>query len=200
VRRENLQRNVTVTARLEGVDLGSGVASAQRAIADLHLPPTIRVEYGGAYQEQQQSFHDLVIVLILAVLLVFTVLLFEFGDFAAPIAVIASALLSTIGVFVALFVTRTTFNLSSFMGLIMVIGIARREHDSSRRAPAAADHDDGAGDGGRHDPARARLGRRLTDAPAARDRGDRWDSRVDGAVAGHHASGALLPGRLGASS
>jgi CzcA family heavy metal efflux pump len=126
VRRENLQRNVTVTARLEGLDLGSGVAAAQRAIAALHLPPSIRVEYGGAYQEQQRSFHDLVIVLVLAVLLVFTVLLFEFGGFAAPVAVIASALLSTVGVFLALLVTRTTFNLSSFMGLIMVIGIVAK--------------------------------------------------------------------------
>jgi CzcA family heavy metal efflux pump len=126
VRRENLQRNVTVTARLEGVDLGAGVASAQRAIADLHLPSSIRVEYGGAYAEQQRSFRDLLIVLVLAVLLVFTVLLFEFGGFAAPIAVIASALLSTIGVFLALLVTGTTFNLSSFMGLIMVIGIVAK--------------------------------------------------------------------------
>jgi len=126
VRRENLQRNVTVTARLEGVDLGAGVASVQRTIAGLNLPAAIRVEYGGAFQEQQRSFHDLVIVLILAVLLVFTVLLFEFGGFAAPIAVIASALLSTVGVFLALLVTGTTFNLSSFMGLIMVIGIVAK--------------------------------------------------------------------------
>lgn len=126
VRRENLQRDVTVTARLEGLDLGSGVAAAQRAIAALNLPPAIRVEYGGAYQEQQQSFHDLVIVLVLAVLLVFTVLLFEFGGFAAPLAVVASALLSTVGVFLALLVTGTTFNLSSFMGLIMVIGIVAK--------------------------------------------------------------------------
>ena len=126
VRRENLQRNVTVTARLEGVDLGAGIAAVQQAIADLHLPPAIRVEYGGAYEEQQKSFHDLLLVLVLAVVLVFTVLLFEFGGFAAPIAVIASALLSTVGVFLALLVTRTTFNLSSFMGLIMVIGIVAK--------------------------------------------------------------------------
>jgi multidrug efflux pump subunit AcrB len=78
------------------------------------------------YAEQQQSFHDLLIVLVLAVVLVFTVLLFEFGGFAAPVAVIASALLSTAGVFLALLVTRTTFNLSSFMGLIMVIGIVAK--------------------------------------------------------------------------
>ena len=126
VRRENLQRNVTVTARLEGVDLGAGVAAAQRAIADLHMPASIRVAYGGAYEEQQKSFKDLLLVLVLAVVLVFTVLLFEFGDFAAPTAVIASALLSTVGVFVALLLTRTTFNLSSFMGLIMVIGIVAK--------------------------------------------------------------------------
>ena len=126
VRRENLQRNVTVTARLEGLDLGAGVAAAQRMIAGLHLPASIRVAYGGAYEEQQRSFHDLLIVLVLAILLVFTVLLFEFGDFAAPTAVIASALLSTVGVFLALLVTRTTFNLSSFMGLIMVIGIVAK--------------------------------------------------------------------------
>ena len=126
VRRENLQRNVTVTARLEGVDLGAGVASVQQAIAALHMPASIRVAYGGAYEEQQRSFHDLLIVLVLAILLVFTVLLFEFGDFAAPTAVIASALLSTVGVFLALLVTGTTFNLSSFMGLIMVIGIVAK--------------------------------------------------------------------------
>src|SRR5207237_3701687 len=95
-------------------------------VAGLNLPAAIRVEYGGAYAEQQRSFHDLLIVLVLAILLVFTVLLFEFGGFAAPIAVIASALLSTVGVFLALLVTGTTFNLSSFMGLIMVIGIVAK--------------------------------------------------------------------------
>jgi CzcA family heavy metal efflux pump len=126
VRRENLRRNMTVTARLQGVDLGAGVAAAKRALADLNMPPAIRVEYGGAYAEQQQSFHDLLIVLVLAILLVFTVLLFEFGGFAAPLAVLASAVLSTAGVFLALLVTRTTFNISSFMGVIMVIGIVAK--------------------------------------------------------------------------
>jgi CzcA family heavy metal efflux pump len=126
VRRENLQRNVTVTARLDNVDLGTGVAAVQKTIADLHMPSAIRIAYGGGYEEQQKSFKDLLVVLVLAVLLVFTVLLFEFGGFAAPIAVIASAVLSTVGVFAALLITRTTFNLSSFMGLIMVIGIVAK--------------------------------------------------------------------------
>ena len=126
VRRENLQRDVTVTARLEGVDLGTGIAAVKKTIADLGLPSAVRVEFGGTYAEQQQSFKDLLVVLALAVVLVFTVLLFEFGSFAAPVAIVASALLSTAGVFLALLVTRTTFNLSSFMGLIMVIGIVAK--------------------------------------------------------------------------
>jgi multidrug efflux pump subunit AcrB len=126
VLRENLQRLVEVTARLNGVDLGTGVAAVQKAVADLKLPPSIRIEYGGAYQEQQKSFQDLSIVLGLAVVLIFLVLLFEFRSFAAPVAILSSALLSTSGVFIALLVTRTTFNVSSFMGLIMVIGIVAK--------------------------------------------------------------------------
>ncbi len=126
VRRENLQRDVAVTARLEGRSLGSGMADVQKVVAGLHIPSSIRVEYGGTYEEQQRSFHDLVIVLILAILLLFIVLLFEFGAFAAPIAILSSALLSTSGVFIALLITRTTFNISSFMGMIMVIGIVAK--------------------------------------------------------------------------
>jgi len=126
IRRENLQSTVTVTGRFEGVSLGKGMAKVQKAVADLNLPPAIRVGYGGAYEEQQRSFRDLAFVLVLAIILVFIVLLFEFGNFGAPIAVLSSALLSTSGVFVALLLTGKTFNLSSFMGLIMVIGIVAK--------------------------------------------------------------------------
>jgi len=126
IRRENLQRDVAVTARLEGLNLGAGMAAVQKAVNGLGLPPDLRVAYGGGYEEQQRSFRDLVFVLVLAVLLVFIVLLFEFGSFAAPIAILSSALLSTSGVFLALLVTGTTFNISSFMGLIMVIGIVAK--------------------------------------------------------------------------
>jgi len=126
IRRENLQRMVAVTARLEGLDLGTGIAEVKKAVAKTNLPAGIRVVYGGGYEEQQKQFHDLVVVLILAVVLVFIVLLFEFGTFGAPLAILASALLSTSGVFLALLVTKTTFNISSFMGLIMVIGIVAK--------------------------------------------------------------------------
>ncbi len=84
------------------------------------------MQYGGLFEEQQKSFKDFAFVLGLAIVLVFMVLLFEFGNFAAPVAVLCSALLSTCGVFLALLMTGVTFNLSSFMGLIMVIGIVAK--------------------------------------------------------------------------
>jgi CzcA family heavy metal efflux pump len=126
IRRENLQRDVAVTGRLEGVSLGTGVARVQKVVAALHIPSSIRIEYGGTYAEQQRSFRDLVLVLGAAIVLVFIVLLIEFRNFAAPAAILASALLSTSGVFFALLLTGTTFNISSFMGLIMVVGIVAK--------------------------------------------------------------------------
>ena len=124
--RDNLQRDVEVTARLEGLDLGTGIAAVQKTINELKIPPEVRVEYGGTYKEQQKSFHDLIVVLLLALVLIFLVLLFEFRTFSAPIAILSSAVLSTSGVFLALLITQTTFNVSSFMGLIMVVGIVAK--------------------------------------------------------------------------
>jgi multidrug efflux pump subunit AcrB len=124
--RDNLQQEKEVTGRLEGIDLGRGIAAVQKAVNDLHLPPSIRVAYGGTFKEQQKSFHDLVVVLLLALVLIFLVLLFEFRSFSAPLAILSSAVLSTSGVFFALFVTKTDFNVASFMGLIMVLGIVAK--------------------------------------------------------------------------
>jgi multidrug efflux pump subunit AcrB len=126
IRRENLQRDIVVTARLEGTDLGSAIDKIKSVVSGLHLPSSIRVEYGGQYEEQQQSFHQLLIVLCLAMALVFGVLLVEFRSFSEPIAILISSVLSSAGVFLALLVTRTSFNVASFMGLIMVIGIVAK--------------------------------------------------------------------------
>jgi CzcA family heavy metal efflux pump len=126
IRRENLQRLVEVTGRFEGVSLGTGIAAVKKAVAELNLPSSIRVEYGGLYEEQQRSFRDLLMVFLLALVLLFVVLLFEFRTFSAPLAILASALLSTFGGFLALFLTGTTFNVASFMGMIMVVGIVAK--------------------------------------------------------------------------
>jgi CzcA family heavy metal efflux pump len=126
IRRENLQRLVQVTGRFEGVDLGTGIAAVQKAVNNLHLPSSIRVEYGGLYAEEQKSSGDLLVVLFLALLLLFAVLLFEFRTFSAPMAILASALLSSFGGFLALLITNTSFNVASRMGMIMVIGIVAK--------------------------------------------------------------------------
>ena len=124
--RENLQQLITVTGRLEGSDLGGAIARVKQAVQGLNLPSSVRVVYGGTYETQQQSFHELMRVLLLALVLVFGVLLAEFRSFSAPIAVLASSVLSTAGVVLALLITGITFNVASFMGLIMVIGIVAK--------------------------------------------------------------------------
>ncbi|HWZ52246.1 MAG TPA: efflux RND transporter permease subunit [Granulicella sp.] len=126
IRRENLQQVVLVSGRLEGSDLGSAMAQVQATVQRLHLPTSVSVQYGGTYQEQQKSFHDLARVLVLALALVFGVLLAEFRNFSAPIAILTSSVLSIAGVVAALLVTGTDFNVASFMGLIMVIGIVAK--------------------------------------------------------------------------
>jgi multidrug efflux pump subunit AcrB len=144
IRRENLQRLVVVTARLEGTDLGTAVKLVRQRVEAMHLPTSVRVEYGGTYQEQQKSFAELARVLVLALVLVFGVLLTEFRNFAAPVAILTSSVLSIAGVVAALLITRTTFNVSSFMGLIMVIGIVAKngilllDADERYRAEGAA--------------------------------------------------------------
>ena len=124
IRREGLRQFVAVTARIEGRDLGHTISDIKKKLAGtLSLPKGITPEYGGVYQTQQESFHSLILVALAAATLVFVVLLFEFGEFAAPASVMLISLLSLLGVVSALWITRVTFNVSSFVGLIMIIGI-----------------------------------------------------------------------------
>ncbi len=145
--RENLQRLIVVTGRLEGTDLGTAMKHVRETVDGMHLPSNIRVEYGGTYQEQQKAFQDLIRVLLLALALVFGVLLTEFRNFYAPIAILTSSVLSIAGVVVALLVTNTTFNVASFMGVIMVIGIVAKngilllDADEKFRAEGATAHE-----------------------------------------------------------
>jgi len=147
IRQENLQRLVVVTGRLEGSDLGSAMTKVRQTVAGLHLPSSVRVEYGGTYEEQQKSFRDLLRVLLLALALVFGVLLTEFRNFPAPIAILTSSVLSISCVILALLVTHTSFNVASFMGLIMVIGIVAKngilllDADEKFRAEGASARD-----------------------------------------------------------
>jgi len=124
VERENLQLMIPVTARLENRDLGSTVSDIQQAIrSNISLPRGYRVEYGGAYAEQQQSFRELLIVLLSAALLVFLVILFLFRQIGASLIIFLTSVLGTGGSIAALYVTGTPLNVGSYTGIIMIVGI-----------------------------------------------------------------------------
>jgi hydrophobe/amphiphile efflux-1 (HAE1) family protein len=125
--RDGLRQFVAVTGRLSGTDLGTAVAQIKARLArDVKLPPGMTVEYGGLYQEQQASFRELMLALFLAVVLVFITLLIEFRSFAHPVSIVAGAVLALGGVLLGLFVTRSTLNVVSLMGMIMVVGIVAK--------------------------------------------------------------------------
>ena len=126
LQREDLRQLVAVSARLENRDLGSAIAEIKAQLSqDPSLPPGV-LEYGGLYQQQQESFHNLLVVLLAAVFLVFTVLLIEFGSFYAPIAIVFGALLALCGTVLAWWLTGTSVNIVSLLGGIIGIGVVAK--------------------------------------------------------------------------
>jgi len=123
VNRENLQSMGVVSARLEGADLGSVIPAIQKKIAKISLPQGYHIEYGGDYAQQQQSFKELLIILITASLLVFCVILFLFKQFRIAVLILVVAVLGTSGSLLALLITKTPLNVGSYTGLIMIVGI-----------------------------------------------------------------------------
>jgi CzcA family heavy metal efflux pump len=124
--REDLRQDVIVSARLEGRDLGSAMREIQATLsADNWLPPGT-VEYGGIYQQQQESFRNLVVVLVAALFLVFTVLLIEFRSFYEPVAIVFGSVLALFGTIAALWITGTSLNIVSFLGAIIGVGIVAK--------------------------------------------------------------------------
>ena len=123
ITREDLAPFIPVTARLEGKDLGTGIKDVQAAVAGLHLPSAVRVDYGGLYRQQKQSFSDLTTVFVAALLLSALLLTLLYERWAFTAAVIATVLLSTAAVFFGLWVTGTELDISALMGLTMVVGM-----------------------------------------------------------------------------
>ncbi len=121
--REDLKQMVPVTARLEGRGLGSGVRAVRAALAADPWPVGASYRIGGLYESQQASFRSLVLVLGIAVLLVFAVLVAQFRRFVPALVVLSAAPLSLVGAFGLLLLTDTPLNVSSFMGVILLIGL-----------------------------------------------------------------------------
>ncbi|HTP13340.1 MAG TPA: efflux RND transporter permease subunit, partial [Bacteroidota bacterium] len=124
VDRENLKLMVPVSARITGRDLGRTIADIKQLLqSKLVLPQGVTYTFGGQYQSQQESFLSLLYVLIAASLLVIALMIIEFESFSIPIAVYSTNLTSLFGVLLALVITGITFNISSFVGMIMMVGI-----------------------------------------------------------------------------
>lgn len=123
LQRENQRLMVTLTARLENRDLGSAIRDVQKMIGAISLPTGTTYEIGGQYESQQSSFHDLLSVLALALGAVFIVLVIQFREFRPALIILSAAPLSLLGVFAMLLVTGTALNVSSFMGIILMVGL-----------------------------------------------------------------------------
>lgn len=124
INREDLQNLGMVTARLDNGNLGGTINEIRKQINQkIKLPVGYAIVYGGAYAEQQQSFHELLIILALSSLLVFTVILFLFRNIKVALLILAISILGISGSFILLFLTDTPLNVGSYTGLIMMVGI-----------------------------------------------------------------------------
>jgi CzcA family heavy metal efflux pump len=123
INRENLQPVVMITSRLNNRDLGSAMIDVKKVMKKIALPQGYHYSFGGTYEEQQQSFHELLIILITSCLFVFSIMLFLFKDFKAAFVVLIIAVLGVTGSCIALFLTGTPLNVGSYTGLIMIVGI-----------------------------------------------------------------------------
>ena len=124
VQRENLQSMGVVTSRLEKRSLGAVMTDIQHQInKNVRLPQGYHIEYGGSYAQQQQSFKELLVILIASCLLVFGVILFLFKEFKVAFTIVGVAICGIAGSYMALFFTHTPLNVGSYTGLIMIVGI-----------------------------------------------------------------------------
>lgn len=124
IERENLQSMIPITARLNNRDLGSVMKDLQESIkSKINLPQGYHISYGGAYEEQQKSFSELLIILLSAALLVFTTMIFMFKDVRVALLIIVLSILGISGSMIALYITNTPLNVGSYTGIIMIIGI-----------------------------------------------------------------------------
>lgn len=124
ITREDLKSNVAVTARLDNRDIGSAINEIKSVVRDnLLLPPGYYIVYGGTYSQQQNSFKELLTILISAILLVFAILLFLSKDFRISLLVIFISILGIGGCIWALFLSGIQLNVGSYTGIIMIVGI-----------------------------------------------------------------------------
>jgi CzcA family heavy metal efflux pump len=119
----NGQRVMLITANYGGASLSSVVAGVQKVLRATPLPPGYSATIGGAYQAQQQSFREFLTVIAIAIALVYFVMLATFKSYSLPLVILTAIPLALIGVALGLFLTGSAFNVSSFMGLLLLVGL-----------------------------------------------------------------------------
>ncbi len=123
VTHENLVPMALVTARIPGNDLTGAVKDIKNVLSQMQLPPNIGVQITGFYKEQQKSFKTLTFIIVAAVLIVLIMLILQFSSLRIALAVITGTALSLFGVFLALMLTRRPLDVTSFMGMLIVLSI-----------------------------------------------------------------------------
>jgi len=126
IRRQDLQRREAIFAGVQGRPAGDVGADVQKLVKATTLPPGVRFDVGGATKEQQDAFGAMLGAMGLAVIFIYIVLASQFGSFLQPIAIMASLPLSLIGVMLALLAWRSTLNVFSMIGLIMLMGLVTK--------------------------------------------------------------------------
>jgi multidrug efflux pump subunit AcrB len=121
--RENQRQVVVVTGGVEDRSLGAVMGDVQRVLAADPPPPGIRVALGGQYAGQQEAFRSMLLVLALAALSVVAVMLVQFESFVEPLVILLAAPLSFVGAILLLLITGTQLNVSSLMGMILLVGL-----------------------------------------------------------------------------
>jgi HAE1 family hydrophobic/amphiphilic exporter-1 len=123
IERKDQERLVSVSADISGRDMGSILADLRNLLHNIPVPPDFSIAFGGDYEEQQKSFHELLLSCVLAIILVYMVMACQYESLRDPFVVMFSVPLAGIGVITMLFLTKTTFNVQSFIGCIMLEGI-----------------------------------------------------------------------------
>ena len=123
IEHENLSQVINIKAQISNRDLGSIVSDIKVMLDGIHLPPGVTVELAGQYKSQQQAFSELILILSFGILLIFSILLFEFRSFRTSAVILTGTILSVSGVFLMLWIVKIPLDISAFMGMIMIVGV-----------------------------------------------------------------------------
>ncbi|NOX66593.1 MAG: efflux RND transporter permease subunit [Chlorobi bacterium] len=123
IKHENLSQVINIEAQIANRDLGSTIKDVKTMMDNIPLPPGITVQIAGQYESQQNAFNELILILSFGILLVFTILLFEFKSFKTSFVILLGTVLSVSGVFLILWITSIPLDISAFMGMIMIVGV-----------------------------------------------------------------------------